>query len=155
MPRAPATIHCLALVLCSAAWLACAAPTPETAEPALAPKAGPELGARAISESGRLVGRLYPESGDRIEIGSFQSWVIELRDTRGAALTGAAIAIAGGMPGHGHGLPTDPRVTEELGGGRYRIEGMKLNMVGAWVFEAIVETRALRDRLRFDLAVDY
>jgi hypothetical protein len=138
MPRAPATIHCLALVLCSAAWLACAAPTPETAEPALAPKAGPELGARAISESG-----------------SFQSWVIELRDTRGAALTGAAIAIAGGMPGHGHGLPTDPRVTEELGGGRYRIEGMKLNMVGAWVFEAIVETRALRDRLRFDLAVDY
>jgi hypothetical protein len=28
-------------------------------------------------------------------------------------------------------------------------------MVGAWVFEAVVETSALRDRLRFELAVDY
>ena len=70
-------------------------------------------------------------------------------------MTGAAIAIAGGMPGHGHGLPTQPQVTEELGGGRYRIEGVKLNMVGAWVIEVFVQTAALRDRLRFDLAIDY
>lgn len=136
--------------------LACTAPTPEPAQaPATPPAAEPEVGERAVSDTGRLVGRIQPESGGPIAIGVFQTWVIELRDRSGAAVTGAAIAIAGGMPAHGHGLPTEPRVTEELGGGRYRIEGVKLNMVGAWVIEVFVETPALRDRLRFDLAIDY
>jgi hypothetical protein len=139
---------------------ACAAHSPAPAAPAAerawgGPAAQPAWGGRAVSDSGRLVGRIYPESGGGIEIGSFQDWVLELRDRSGADVLGAAIAIAGGMPAHGHGLPTQPRVTEELGGGRYRIEGVKLNMVGAWVIEVFVETSALRDRLRFDLAVDY
>jgi hypothetical protein len=115
----------------------------------------PDWGGRAISDSGRLEGRLYPESGGAIEIGRFQIWILELRESSGAEVTGADLAIAGGMPGHGHGLPTQPRVTEELGGGRYRIEGVKLNMVGAWVIEVFVQTSVGRDRLRFDLAVDY
>jgi len=155
MQRAQATIVRCALALGSAAWLACASPAPDATPPTVMPSASePEVGGRAVSDSGRLVGRIQPESG-RIEIGAFQNWVIELRDKSGAGVTGAAIAIAGGMPVHGHGLPTEPRVTEELGGGRYRIEGVKLNMVGAWVIEAFVETPALRDRLRFDLAIDY
>ena len=156
MQRAQATIVRCALALGSVAWLACSSPAPEAkTAPTVAPSASePEIGGRAVSDSGRLVGRIQPESG-RIEIGTFQTWVIELRDKSGAGVTGAAIAIAGGMPVHGHGLPTEPRVTEELGGGRYRIEGVKLNMVGAWVIEAFVETPALRDRLRFDLAIDY
>ena len=140
--------------------LACAASPPAPTAPAAerawgGPAAEPDWGGRAVSDSGRLVGRIYPETGDGIEIGRFQDWVLELRDTGGAGVLGAAIAIAGGMPSHGHGLPTQPRVTEELGGGRYRIEGVKLNMVGAWVIEVFVETPALRDRLRFDLAIDY
>jgi len=157
MQRAQATIVQCALVLWSAALFACAAspPAPRAERAWGGPAAEPAWGGRATSDSGRLVGRIYPESGDRIEIGRFQDWLVELRDASGADVTGAAIAIAGGMPGHGHGLPTQPRVTEELGGGRYRIEGVKLNMVGAWVIEVFVETSALRDRLRFDLAVDY
>jgi len=157
MERAHATIVRCALALGSVALFACAAnpPTPSAERAWGGPAAEPAWGGRAVSDSGRLVGRIYPESGDRIEIGRFQDWVLELRDTRGADVLGAAIAIAGGMPGHGHGLPTQPRVTEEIGGGRYRIEGVKLNMVGAWVIEVFVETPALRDRLRFDLAIDY
>jgi YtkA-like len=157
MQRAQATIFRCALALGSAALLACAASAPApTAERAWGgPAEAPAWGGRTRSDSGRLLGRIYPESGDRIEIGRFQDWVLELRETSGADVTGAAIAIAGGMPGHGHGLPTQPRVTEELGGGRYRIEGVKLNMIGAWVIEVFVETPALRDRLRFDLAIDY
>ena len=153
MQRVHAPIVRFALALSSVAWLACAAPAPETA-PTMA-DAEPGIGGRAISDTGRLVGRLYPESGDRFEIGAFQTWVIELHDASGGDVTGAAIAIAGGMPGHGHGLPTQPRITEELGGGRYRIEGAKLNMVGAWVIEVFVQTPAQRDRLRFDLVIDY
>lgn len=36
------------------------------------------------------------------------------------------------MPDHGHGLPTAPRVTRHLGGGRYLVEGMRFNMSGWW-----------------------
>jgi hypothetical protein len=135
----------------AALCLACAGPhAPE-----------PTTGWTAISDSGRLAGQLAPESG-AVEIAEFQSWVLELRNADGGAVTRAAIGIAGGMPGHGHGLPTEPRVTEELGDGRYRIDGVKLNMVGAWVIEVFVQTSegsgeraGLRDRLRFDLAIDY
>jgi len=132
------------LLLCAAVGLACAS----------APPTGERPGWTARSDSGRLTGRLAPESG-AVELGKFQTWILELRQTGGDAVTGAAVAIAGGMPGHGHGLPSQPQVTEEIGSGRYRIEGVKLNMVGAWVIELFVETSAGRDRLRFDLAIDY
>jgi hypothetical protein len=132
--------------------VACAAGVARTPEREPAPT--PDRGGSAVSDRGRLKGRLYPESGS-IEINRFQSWILELRDTGGTAVAGAQIAIAGGMPSHGHGLPTEPRVTEELGDGRYRIEGVKLNMVGAWVIEIFVQTAAGQDRLRFDLAIDY
>jgi hypothetical protein len=36
------------------------------------------------------------------------------------------------MPAHDHGLPTYPRVTEELGEGKYRLDGMRFHMAGAW-----------------------
>jgi hypothetical protein len=122
---------------------------------AASPAAKPLPGWSAKSDSGRLIGHLAPESGAAVEIGKFQTWVLELRTSDGAAVAGAAVAIAGGMPGHGHGLPTQPQVTEELGMGQYRIEGVKLNMAGAWVIEVFVESSAARDRLRFDLGVDY
>jgi YtkA-like len=122
---------------------------------AASPAAKPAPGWSAKSDSGRLTGRLAPEGGAAVEIGKFQIWILELRTSDGAAAAGAAVAIAGGMPGHGHGLPTQPQVTEELGMGRYRIEGVKLNMAGAWVIEVFVESAGARDRLRFDLDVDY
>jgi hypothetical protein len=153
--RATTPIALVARALGSALLLACVAaePTSPPPSPAQPPDALPG-GWRTISDSGRLAGQLAPESG-AIAIGRFQSWILELRAATGAPVTAAAIAIAGGMPGHGHGLPTQPQVTEELGSGRYRIEGVKLNMVGAWVIEVFVQTAAGRDRLRFDLAIDY
>jgi hypothetical protein len=36
------------------------------------------------------------------------------------------------MPVHNHGLPTQPRVTTELGDGDYRLEGMRFHMQGPW-----------------------
>jgi hypothetical protein len=152
MARARAAIGTSALALLTA-LLACAADVvPPTSAPEPAQTA--DHGWRALSETGRLAGHLEPESG-AVEIGKFQTWIVELRAPGGAAVKGAELAIAGGMPGHGHGLPTQPRVTEELGEGRYRIEGVKLNMVGAWVIEVYVSTPAMRERLRFDLAIDY
>src|SRR5262245_44124840 len=126
----------IAVAMLTAVGVACHTLSPPNNPPPAGwggPESEPAWGGRAISDGGRIAGRLYPESGGAIEIGRFQTWVVELRDTAGAPVAGADLAIAGGMPGHGHGLPTEARVTAELGNGRYRIEGLKLNMVGAWV----------------------
>jgi len=45
----------------------------------------------------------------------------------------AAFSVTGGMPDHGHGLPTQPKVTQYLGEGRYLLEGVKFNMGGEWM----------------------
>ena len=47
--------------------------------------------------------------------------------------TAPMITVDGGMPQHGHGLPTKPRVTRALGNGDHLVEGMKFNMGGWWV----------------------
>ena len=112
------------------------------------------VGWSATSDSGRLSGRLAPESG-AVQVGAFQTWILALSTADGTPVTGASLAIPGGMPLHGHGLPTQPVASGELAGGRYRIEGMKLNMNGAWVIEVLVRTAAGPDRLRFDLAIDF
>ena len=138
----------VALSLLTSWAAACASDSVGSPEPA------PSALWSAVSDSRQLSGRLSPESG-AVEVGRFQSWILELRDARGAPVAGAAVAIGGGMPAHGHGLPTQPQVTAELADGRYRIEGVKLNMHGDWVIEVLVQTPALRDRLRFDLEIDF
>lgn len=66
-----------------------------------------------------------------IEINRIHSWTLHIT-TDGQVVTNAELSVAGGMPAHNHGLPTSPRVTEELGDGSYRLEGMRFHMRGDW-----------------------
>jgi len=63
---------------------------------------------------------------------------VTLRDADGRAIDEAQISIDGGMPQHGHGLPTRPRVTRNLGDGIYEIEGVRFNMGGWWEFKLAI-----------------
>ena len=63
----------------------------------------------------------------------------------------ASITVSGGMPQHGHGLPTTPRVTRSLGNGNHLVEGMKFNMGGWWVVKFRVEADSGRDSVVFNL----
>jgi hypothetical protein len=144
------TIARAAAALGAALVVACAGETARAPEP----PPPSEWPGSVISDRGQLRGQLAPESGP-IALNRFQTWTLALRDASGVPVAGAQVAITGGMPAHGHGLPTQPQVTEELGDGRYRIEGVKLNMVGDWVIEVFVRTPRGDDRLRFGLAVDY
>ena len=56
---------------------------------------------------------------------------VVVRDADGHAIDEAQILVDGGMPQHGHGLPTRPRVTRNLGDGIYEIDGVRFNM-GGW-----------------------
>jgi hypothetical protein len=91
----------------------------------------------------------YESKRDDIPVGKIHSWVLTVKDAGGAPVNGASITIRGGMPAHGHGLPTIPEVTEELGGGRYLVEGMKFSMPGHWVLTITVEHGGKKDSVTF------
>lgn len=91
----------------------------------------PGKGGPILSGNNRFELR-YASDLDPIMINSLHSWVVNLRTREGEAIEGASIKVDGDMPAHGHGLATEPTVGEELGGGDYRIEGLKFQMAGYW-----------------------
>jgi hypothetical protein len=102
------------------------------------------------SEQGLYRAAIKPD-GDTIPQGKLQKWTLHLDAASGAPVSAARVSIDGGMPQHGHGLPTRPRVTRELGNGDYLVEGMKFNMGGWWVVKFRVASEAGRDSLVFNL----
>ena len=102
------------------------------------------------SEAGLYRGEIRPD-GDSIPKGKLQKWTLHLESSGGAPVDVAQITINGGMPQHGHGLPTKPVVTKQLGNGDYRIEGMKFNMGGWWVVKFRVNATPGADSLVFNL----
>ena len=78
---------------------------------------------------------------------------VTIRDAAGQPVDGAKIDVDGGMPQHGHGLPTQPRVTRSLGQGRYEIDGLRFNMGGWWELHLAVQSPAGTDRVTFNLQV--
>ena len=76
---------------------------------------------------------------------------VSVVDAQGQAIEGATFTIDGGMPQHGHGLPTRPRVTKTLGTGRYEIEGVRFNMGGWWEFRVAITTARGTDTVTFNL----
>lgn len=81
----------------------------------------------------------YTSSMQPIQINQMHEWTLHI-NSDGRPVSGAKLSVAGGMPMHDHGLPTRPRVTEELGDGRYRLQGMRFHMQGAW--EISIEIKA-------------
>ena len=62
-------------------------------------------------------------------------WTLLVSDLWGQPVSGAQIEVLGHMPGHVHGLPTQPRVTAELAPGIYEVDGLKFQMKGWWVMQ--------------------
>lgn len=90
---------------------------------------------------------------DPIAINKMHTWEIRLRLPSGEAVSGARISVDGGMPQHGHGLPTQPRVTRELGDGRYLLEGMKFSMPGWWEIKLKVAAASGSDDVTFNTII--
>ena len=106
------------------------------------------LGPRASAE-GRYIATLEPAKPLRPR--QMQTVRVSVRDAEGRALDEAQISIDGGMPQHGHGLPTRPRVTRNLGDGIYEIEGVRFNMGGWWEFKLAIAGSRGADTITFNL----
>jgi len=106
------------------------------------------LGPRS-SAQGRYVATLEPAKPLRPR--QMQTVHVTVRDADGRAIDEAQISIDGGMPQHGHGLPTRPRVTRNLGDGIYEIEGVRFNMGGWWEFKLAIAGPGGADTVTFNL----
>ena len=102
------------------------------------------------SEAGRYRATIRPQ-GDSIPKGTLQRWTLHLETPAGAAVDSAKVTVDGGMPQHGHGLPTKPRVTRSLGNGDHLVEGMKFNMGGWWVVTFRVASAVGTDSVVFNV----
>ncbi len=118
----------------------------------MAPPTGLNLSTDRQTDHNRYQVSLHAPA-ESIAINKLHAWEIRLRTASGAAVAGAHIGIDGGMPQHGHGFPTQPRVTRELGNGRYLLEGVKFSMPGWWEIKLKVDAASGYDEVTFNTVI--
>ena len=112
--------------------------------------AATEFGQTRVSSNQVYAVTLQPAQA--LKLRQLQTLPVLVTDAQGRPVDGATITVDGGMPEHGHGLPTQPRVTRALGGGLYEIEGLRFNMGGWWELKLAIESPAGADRVTFNLS---
>ncbi len=139
---------------CGAFGLALALTTPGT--PAFADDSTkPWFSDTAESQNGRFTVTLESTESE-FALNEFRVWQLTVTDAAsGESVTPARVSVGGGMPMHGHGLPSQPQVTQYLGDGRYQIEGLKFNMLGKWLLEFDIVTKSASDTVKFELLLDF
>ena len=108
------------------------------------------LGPRS-SANGLYAATLEPSA--QLRPRQMQTIQVAIVDREGRPVVGAALTIDGGMPEHGHGLPTRPRVTRIVNDGRYEIEGVRFNMGGWWQFRVTITAERGADTVTFNLGL--
>ena len=111
-----------------------------------------DLSLAKLSDGGLYHVELVPDASP-VSVGKMHVWTVQRETAAGTPVTQADIAISGGMPQHGHGLPTAPQVTKNLGGGRYQIEGVKFNMSGWWELKFAIAAPPGDDLVVFNISL--
>ena len=79
------------------------------------------------------------------------AWQVRLSARDGTPVSQAKVAFDGGMPQHGHGFPTRPRVTREVSPGVYVLEGLKFSMTGWWDMRLAIQSGDVSDTAVFNV----
>ena len=82
------------------------------------------------------------------------AWSIRLMRPDGTPIEKGLVYLNGGMPDHGHGLPTRPMTVGEIAPGVYRVEGVKFNMPGRWELIVAIQANGTEDFAYFNLMVN-
>ena len=109
-----------------------------------------DLATKKASEGAKFIVRVSSKLKP-VVINKMHNWDVRVISPEGGVIENAKIEISGGMPMHGHGLPTAPRVTEYLGKGKYLIEGLKFNMAGFWKLKLAIDSGQHQDNVTFSL----
>jgi hypothetical protein len=112
-----------------------------------------DLSLRHPSSQGKFVVQMDPPAAGPA-INQMHAWQVRLLALDGEPVSQARIGFDGGMPQHGHGFPTKPRVTREVAPGVYTLEGMKFSMTGWWDLRLTIESGGVTDDAVFNVIVD-
>lgn len=95
----------------------------------------------------------WRSDSDDVPLNQIHTWTLTVTTPDGAPVENAEILVDGGMPQHGHGLPTSPQVTEYLGNGEYRVEGLRFQMTGWWEVKFNISAGGQSDSITFNLTL--
>lgn len=84
-----------------------------------------------LSEQGHYRVTVRPE-GDAVPVGELHNWLIRVETVDGELFIPRQLVLLAGMPEHGHGLASSPRVTQYLESGDFLVEGVRFQMTGLW-----------------------
>jgi hypothetical protein len=112
----------------------------------------PDIASIKTSEHGLYRAAVRPGTTP-IPVGKLQTWTLHVETSAGAPVDSASIFVDGGMPQHGHGLPTRPQVTTALGNGDHKVEGLKFSMGGWWRMIFVVRAGTGVDTVVFNAAL--
>jgi hypothetical protein len=101
--------------------------------------------------SNKIFNVSYTSDHEPSPVNRIHSWTLHVQTADGKPVTGADISLDGNMPEHGHGLPTEPEVTQEVSSGEYLVEGMKFSMPGWWVINFNIKSGDKQDTVTFNL----
>jgi hypothetical protein len=93
----------------------------------------------------------YTASTGTVPINQLHQWTLHVETADGQPVEDATIDVDGDMPQHGHGLPTQPRVTNNLGNGDYLVDGMKFQMGGWWLMDFTITANGQSDAVHFNM----
>jgi hypothetical protein len=116
------------------------------------PPADLDLSLKHVSAGGKFVVTLQPPAVPPV-INQMHAWGMLVSTPDGLPVGGARIAVDGGMPQHGHGLPTRPLVRPAGGDGAYLLDGMKFSMTGWREIKLAIQTPAAADNVTFNTLI--
>ena len=114
---------------------------------------GMDMRTEKPSDKGLYTVSFVPTEGEPTT-GPISVWHLKVTDSSGAPVTNAQIVVDGGMPAHGHGLPTAPASTGEIEPGVYAIDGIKFSMAGHWKFDVTIKAAAGEDTVSFNRVLE-
>ncbi|HJQ54630.1 MAG TPA: FixH family protein [Gemmatimonadaceae bacterium] len=94
---------------------------------------------------------ISPRSGV-IGLNQQRDWMVEVRAFSGMPVGGATLTLKCWMPDDPEAGTSLPKVTE-IGGGRYRVEGMRFDRRGWWNLKLRISGAAGTDSLAFNLVL--
>ncbi|MBP0595050.1 FixH family protein [Paraburkholderia sp. LEh10] len=111
-----------------------------------------DLSLQHPSSQGKFLVRMEPPANGPA-INQLHAWQVHVDTRDGKPVSHATIGFDGGMPQHGHGFPTKPRITREVAPGVYSLEGVKFSMTGWWDMRLAIQAGGDSDQTVFNVIV--
>jgi len=86
-----------------------------------------------------------------VPVAKLHNWIVHVETDAGEVFIPKQLVMMAGMPLHGHGQPSEPRVTKYLENGNFLVAGLNFSMTGLWHLVVNITGPAGPDRVLFEM----